>query len=792
MQRQKQCKVVHALRSVESKPMSLSQRIRLIALSTQGRWLARRTSLLIKPLLMLIGMKRQLGRKTYHHDRETLVVVSHEASATGAPILALNLCQKLCIEANIVVMLVGGGALAKDFQETALAVIQPRLGLVFAKALRKELKRLIGSAKPHYAIVNSVASARYIQPLRSLGIPTITLIHEFAAYIRPLTVLDSIGLWSNALVFSSRLTRDDLLARNPQGRKIKSLILPQGPCQRPNRPGRQGLGGSGSGDARAFLNELKPEALLILGAGEIQPRKGVDLFIGVADKVIQICDNPQLRFAWIGSGYDPIQDFNVSLWLDDQIQRAGITSQVFILDHSEAYGDLLERADLFLVTSRLDPLPNVAIDALRAGKPTLCFERACGIANLLQTKPSLAEALVAPYLNTAAMAAQASYLLTNSVRREEIGRECHQQAEAWFNMEIYVQTLQQLGRHCSQNEVLLQQELEELLKRQAIQPDYGYAPGIRTHRAGTLQYLLAWRTEIWPRKPFPGFHPGLYRQHQLAAEDPSDPLLHYLKAGSPAGPWRQQLITPASPCLTGEQPRVALHLHVHYPELLGEILVAVATNRVKPDLFVSCSSRDTADRIAEKVSNSGFNLKQLVICPNRGRDIGPLLTEFGPILDRNYAIHGHLHTKKSALIGAKQADQWRRFLTANLLGTSGTPMTDRIIQAFQADPGLGLVFPDDPTCVGWCDNLASAQPLASRLGLGALPQAIEFPVGTMFWARQGALSPLYNLKVRWDDYPSEPLPYDGTMLHAVERLLTCIAQGQGFHYRLTHRPGVNR
>ena len=98
--------------------------------------------------------------------------------------------------------------------------------------------------------------------------------------------------------------------------------------------------------------------------------EGVDYFISVADKILNNKDL-DIKFAWIGSGYDPYNDFNVSLWLEDQINRAGIGDRMEILDESNAYPGLIERCDLFLVTSRLDPLPNVAIDALSSGKPVL-------------------------------------------------------------------------------------------------------------------------------------------------------------------------------------------------------------------------------------------------------------------------------------------------------------------------------------------------------------------------------------------------------------------------------------
>ena len=78
------------------------------------------------------------------------------------------------------------------------------------------------------------------------------------------------------------------------------------------------------------------------------------------------------------------------------------------------------------------------------------------------------------------------------------------------------------------------------------------------------------------------------------------------------------------------------------------------------------------------------------------------------------------------------------------------------------------------------------------MGITKLPKSLNFPVGSMFWARRGALSDLYDLGLNWEDYPIEPLKYDGTILHAIERLLPLIAEKNGYNYKMTYIPGVNR
>ena len=174
----------------------------------------------------------------------------------------------------------------------------------------------------------------------------------------------------------------------------------------------------------------------------------------------------------------------------------------------------------------------------------------------------------------------------------------------------------------------------------------------------------------------------------------------------------------------------------------------------------------------------------IIVVPNRGRDIGALLTGVPAHLLNRYDVIGHIHGKRSLAIGGGTVgENWREFLWQNLIGDR-YPMMDVILDRFAKDGTLGMAFPEDPSLCDWDGNREIAESIALKMGFtDPLPPFFNFPVGAMLWARTDALRPLFELKLGWDDYPKEPLPFDGTILHALERLFPFIANYAGYQVR---------
>lgn len=229
--------------------------------------------------------------------------------------------------------------------------------------------------------------------------------------------------------------------------------------------------------------------------------------------------------------------------------------------------------------------------------------------------------------------------------------------------------------------------------------------------------------------------------------------------------------------------RVGVMAHVFYPDLIAEFRERIGMIPVPVVLMVSVV--DTAAAAAAREAFSTLdNVERLVvrIVPNRGRDIAPFLVGFrDDILALDVVCH--VHTKKSLYTGGDQA-HWRDYLLDSLLGSG-----DRIgwiLGTFQAMPELGIVYPESHESVSlaahtWLSNKRPGTELAAALGLAIDPEGyLDFPAGSMFWARVAAIRPLLELGLSTASFPVEEGQTDGTLQHAIERLFVPVVRHGGF------------
>ena len=236
--------------------------------------------------------------------------------------------------------------------------------------------------------------------------------------------------------------------------------------------------------------------------------------------------------------------------------------------------------------------------------------------------------------------------------------------------------------------------------------------------------------------------------------------------------------------------RLGVHLHAFYLTEADRIIGLLQQALPPFDLLITTDTEAKQHGLGEilaRYSSPRWQQRfEIRVIPNWGRNVIPLLRDGVPFLD-NCQLVLHLHTKRT--IHKTFGPDWLNDLLAGLIGDADR--VGALIQAFSADPGLGLVMPIPSELIrpylNWGANFGTASCLVQALWPGRtlnVQAPLVFPPGMMFWARPAALAPLVGALAVLEPLPPEPLLIDGTPLHALERLTAHACEVAGLRWAL--------
>lgn len=222
-------------------------------------------------------------------------------------------------------------------------------------------------------------------------------------------------------------------------------------------------------------------------------------------------------------------------------------------------------------------------------------------------------------------------------------------------------------------------------------------------------------------------------------------------------------------------------IHCFYTEVSAEILAELKAANIPMRLLLTTDSEEKKAALSESLKALELN-GEVIVTPNRGRDVAPFLIEGGRF-SKGEEIIFHLHTKKS-----KHDDRyagWGNFLRENLIGSKA--IVQSILKLFEYDE-IGLIYSEHFNEVeglrNWGYDFEKAESLLARLGCHIdADTPLEFPTSTMFWARRDVLQPLFDLNLKYEDFDPEEGQIDGTLAHAIERSLFFICEQQGYQFK---------
>lgn len=212
-------------------------------------------------------------------------------------------------------------------------------------------------------------------------------------------------------------------------------------------------------------------------------------------------------------------------------------------------------------------------------------------------------------------------------------------------------------------------------------------------------------------------------------------------------------------------------LHGYNVEILPEIEARLRRVPFPADLVVTTDTTAKRDAITAVFADWTAGSFEVRVTPNRGRNVAPQLIACRDLYDSHELVLV-LHTKISS--HTDELAGWRESLLRNLVGSAA--LMRGVMEAFVQGPTLGMLaartFPAVRKHLIWGENYSTCRTLADRLGFNLYPDSpLDCPAGFMFWARSAALRPLLDLDLDWEDFAPEAGQKDGTLAHAVERML---------------------
>lgn len=683
-----------------------------------------------------------LGRCRYMPSRPTCLIVVHEFSRTGAPIVGLDLAREAARSHNVVVAALREGDLLESFRDYACDVV------ITSQPLQ-DFPLYVGESfsKIDFAILNSAETYGFVPLLVAREIPFAAYVHEYADYSFPAYKSTFIALFSDLLVFSSEHVRDSWAGR------LKDIEFDTARDTRIMPQRNFAVGGVDPVEfqaARARLSELLGRDLtgvrLVCGAGHLQWRKGTDIFVMAA----QICRqrDPNTVFLWIGDGLNA-EDMNFGVWMTyhlRQIADSGANGNLFFLPAGPAYLDVLAASDAMFVSSRLDPLPNVVFDALDRGCRIVQFEGASGFGDSLYRASDHLVSVEYANLEAAATAILAL------PRKPPIIETAPPTRPALFET---LRTALQARLDDQRYFVRGASEIDVPMLFTSADKD---RPLRIREREKMLRYRrrLVWRDHEEVETALVQSDNWVHRNLRLALYGVTEPA---------------------------DVPAFSMHIHAFYTDELADDLQRYRAYALAQRIVVTTDTPKKGDEIHRILAAEGLNA-EIVLVPNCGRDILPFMDLFrdGGAAGED-EIWCHLHQKKS-LTSTSGGDIWRHFLMRILLGND-TELSGALHLIGQQ--GVGFVAPFDPNHVPWNATRLLLPKFAPRLP-GPMPDnPLLFPVGNMFWTRRSVVLAMNGVFGQNYPWPNEPIANDGTEFHLIERLWPAMTTHLGLESVFVHK-----
>lgn len=231
--------------------------------------------------------------------------------------------------------------------------------------------------------------------------------------------------------------------------------------------------------------------------------------------------------------------------------------------------------------------------------------------------------------------------------------------------------------------------------------------------------------------------------------------------------------------------KCAIVIHLTYLKVIDRAFEYIQKIPEEIDLYITSKGTECIELINNKIQQINRHNYKILLAGDRGRDISALLVTCKDIL-MEYEYLCFVHDNKTrndlgpAVIG--EGHMWSRWDNS----IRDAEYISNMLELFEKNNKLGIAVPPVPYFGGqfmqlgntWAGNYESVQKLAKRLKLSVniSRKRYNYSIGTTFWCRTKAMQKLFEAEFAYNDFCPEPMLADGTISHAIERILLYVAQ----------------
>lgn len=336
--------------------------------------------------------------------RLKILFIGHDAALAGAQMVLLEqlrwLRKHTAMECYLL-LLDNVGKLHVDYQACLPTMACP------AKKFDPGAAERFCNGIPDIVFGNTAVAAQVYKALGDWGVPIVSYIHELEHSLRKYTspkVLKNLVEYSTHIIGASEPVCRNLISRygidSERCTVIDAFIAPrlQPVDYERKRQIRQDLG-------------LPAEGGLILGCGTQSWRKGVDLFVDMAERISSQHHGNAFVFCWVGAPELPLLS-------ETKKKIRELSGRLFFPGEIRNPAAYFQAADVFALPSREDPFPLVCLEAGLCEVPIVCFSEAGGMPSLIGKDAGF----VVPHGDVETMGQRCVDLLTDEDLRVRLGK----------------------------------------------------------------------------------------------------------------------------------------------------------------------------------------------------------------------------------------------------------------------------------------------------------------------------------------------------------------------------------